>query len=121
MVWAQTWIVRKNYAGFLFSRLQSDPFGSSILSENVIVMDGNFRVLLSQDSDTTRTSRLEECAKAVNKTNVGRRLLIVSYMKPRLLRLHKSTNECAWGMGVELGTAGPGLTIHHQRNRGGVG
>ena len=31
-------------------------------------------------------------------------------MKPRLLRYQKSTNESAWGMGVELGTAGPGLT-----------
>jgi hypothetical protein len=31
-------------------------------------------------------------------------------MKPRLLRLQKSTNESAWGIGVELGTAGPGLT-----------
>jgi hypothetical protein len=69
-----------------------------------------FRVLLSQDSDTTRTSRLAECAKAVNKTNLGRRLLMVTCMKPRLLRLQKSTNESAWGMGVELGTAVPGLT-----------
>ena len=31
-------------------------------------------------------------------------------MKPRLLRLQKSTNESAWGTGVGLGTAGPGLT-----------
>ena len=31
-------------------------------------------------------------------------------MKPRLLQLQKSTNESAWGIGVELGTAGPGLT-----------
>ena len=30
-------------------------------------------------------------------------------MKPRLLRLQKSTNESAWGMGVMLGAAGPGL------------
>jgi hypothetical protein len=31
-------------------------------------------------------------------------------MRPRLLRLQKSTNESTWGIGVELGTAGPGLT-----------
>jgi hypothetical protein len=31
-------------------------------------------------------------------------------MKPRLLWLQKSTNESAWEMGVEEGTAGPGLT-----------
>jgi hypothetical protein len=31
-------------------------------------------------------------------------------MKPRLLWLQKSTNESTWGVGVELGTAGPGLT-----------
>ena len=31
-------------------------------------------VLLSQDSDTARTSGLADCAKAVNKTNLGRRL-----------------------------------------------
>ena len=31
-------------------------------------------------------------------------------MKPKLLRLQKSTNESAWGKGVELGAAGPGLT-----------
>ena len=35
---------------------------------------------------------------------------MLTCMKPRLLRLQKSTNERAWGMGVELGTAGPGLT-----------
>ena len=29
---------------------------------------------LNQDSDTARTSGLVECAKAVNKTNLGRRL-----------------------------------------------
>jgi hypothetical protein len=64
----------------------------------------------SQDSDTARTSRLAECAKAVNKTNLGRRLLMLTCMKPRLLRLQKLTNESTWGIGVELGTAGPGLT-----------
>ena len=29
---------------------------------------------LSHDLDTVRTSRLAECAKAVNKTNLGRRI-----------------------------------------------
>ena len=67
-------------------------------------------VFLSQDSDTARTSGLAECAKAVSKTNLGRRLLMLTCMKPRLLRLQKSTNESAWGMGVVLGAAGPGLT-----------
>jgi hypothetical protein len=57
-----------------------------------------------------RTSRLAECAKAVNKTNLVRRLLMLTCMKPKLLRLQKSTNESAWGMGVVLGAAGPGLT-----------
>ena len=28
----------------------------------------------------------------------------------KALRLQKSTNEITWGIGVELGTAGPGLT-----------
>ena len=65
---------------------------------------------LSQDSDTARTSGLAECAKAVNKTNLGRRLLMLTCMKPRLLRLQKSTNDSAWGIGVELGATGPGLT-----------
>ena len=65
---------------------------------------------LSHDSDTARTSGLAECAKAVNKTNLGRMLLMLPCMKPRLLRLHKSTNDSAWGMGVVLGAARPGLT-----------
>ena len=67
-------------------------------------------VFLSQDSDTARTSGLAECAKAVNKTNSGRRLLMLTCMKPRLLRFQKSSKESAWGIGVELGTAGPGFT-----------
>ena len=67
-------------------------------------------VFLSQDSDTAKTSGLAECAKAVNKTNLGRRLLMLTCMKPRLLRLQKSSKESAWGIGVELGTAGPGFT-----------
>jgi hypothetical protein len=83
------------------------------LSENIIVRDGNSGVLvvfLSQDSDMVRTSGLAECAKAVNKTNLGRMFLILTCMKPRLLQLQKSTNESTWEVGVELGTAGPGLT-----------
>ena len=67
-------------------------------------------VFLSQDSDTARTSGLAECAKAVNRTNLGSRLLMLTCMKPRLLRLQKSSKESAWGIGVELGTAGPGFT-----------
>jgi hypothetical protein len=65
---------------------------------------------LSQDSDMAWISGLAECAKAVNKTNLGRRLLMLTCMKPRLLRLQKSTNDSAWGIGVKLGAAGPGLT-----------
>ena len=65
---------------------------------------------LSQDSDTARTSGLAECARAVNKTNFGRRLLMLTCMKPRLLQLQMSAKESAWGIGVELDTAGPGLT-----------
>jgi hypothetical protein len=45
---------------------------------------------------------------------------MLTYMKPRLLQLQKSTNESTWGMGVELGTAGPGLTStppEEQRSR----
>ena len=34
---------------------------------------------------------------------------MLTCMKARLLRLQKSTNERPWGMGVELGAAGPGL------------
>ena len=66
-------------------------------------------VFLSQDSATARTPGFAECAKAVNKTNLGRRLLMLTCMKPRFLRLQKSTNESARGMGVVLGAAGPGL------------
>ena len=35
---------------------------------------------------------------------------MLTCMKPRLLQLQKSTNESAWGIGVMLGAAGPGLT-----------
>jgi hypothetical protein len=59
---------------------------------------------LSQDSDMASTSGLAECAKAVNKANLGRRLLMLTCMNPRLLWLQKSTNESAWGH------TGPGLT-----------
>jgi hypothetical protein len=65
---------------------------------------------LSQYSDMARTSGLAGCAKAVNKTNLGRRLLMLTCMKPRLLRLQKSTNESVWGMGLVLGAARPGFT-----------
>ena len=78
-------------------------------------------VFLGQDSDTTRKFALAECANAFNKTNLGRRLIMLTCMKPRLVQLHNSTNESAWGMGVELGTAGPGLTStspeEQRRNR----
>jgi hypothetical protein len=67
-------------------------------------------VFLNQDSDTAKTSGLAECAKAVNKANLGSSLLMLTCMKPRLLWLQKSTNESTWGVGVELSTAGPGLT-----------
>jgi hypothetical protein len=82
-------------------------------TENVIVSDRDFRglvVFLSQDSDMAKTSGLAESAKAVSKTNLGNRLLMLTCMKPRLLRLQKSTNESTWGVGVEIDTAGPGLT-----------
>jgi hypothetical protein len=52
-------------------------------------ISGFLEVFPSQDSDTARTSGLTECAKAVNKTNLGRRLLMVTCMKPRLWRLQK--------------------------------
>ena len=44
---------------------------------------------LSQDSDTARTSEWAECAKAVNKANLGRRLLVLTCMNPRLFLLQK--------------------------------
>ena len=77
-------------------------------------------VFLSQDSDTTKTSGLAECAKAVSKTNLGSRLLMLTCIKPRFLQLQKSTNESTWGVGVALGTTGPGLTAtspEEQRRR----
>ena len=84
---------------------KASPFGSSILTENVEVGDGNLRMFGGLPKPgTARTSRLAECAKAVSKTNLGRRLLMLTCIKPRLLRLQKSTNEIAWGH------TGPGLT-----------
>ena len=62
---------------------------------------------LIQDSDKARISGLAECAKAVYKTNLGRRLQMLTCMKPRLFRLQKSTNESAWGMGVKLTSTSP--------------
>jgi hypothetical protein len=35
---------------------------------------------------------------------------MLTCMNRRLLRLQKSTDESTWGMGVELGAVGPGLT-----------
>ena len=72
-------------------------------------ISGFLVVFLSQVSDMAMTSGLAEYAKAVNITNLGSRLLILTCMKPRLLRLQKSTKS-TWGVGVDLGTAGPGLT-----------
>jgi hypothetical protein len=83
------------------------------LSENVVVgidISVFLVAFLSQDSDTARTSGLAECAKAVNQIKLGRRLLMLTCMKPRFLRLQKSTNESAWGMRVVLVVAVPGLT-----------
>jgi hypothetical protein len=49
----------------------------------------------------------------------------INMHEPRLLRLQKSTNESTRGIGVELGTAGPGLTStspeEHRRSRIGYG
>jgi hypothetical protein len=73
-------------------------------------ISGFLVVFLSQDSDMARKSGLSDCAKAMNKTDLERRLLILTSMKPRLLRLQKSTNESTWGVGMELETAGPRLT-----------
>ena len=42
---------------------------------------------------------------------------MLTCMKQRLLRLQKSTNESAWGMGVELEAAGPGLTFTSPEER----
>ena len=44
---------------------------------------------LSQDSDTARTSGLAECAKAVNKTNLGRRLLNMHETKAFMVTVNK--------------------------------
>jgi hypothetical protein len=73
-------------------------------------ISGFLVVFLSQETDTAKTSGLTECAKAVNKAHLGSRLLMLTCMTPRLLLLQRSTNESTWGVGVELGSAGPGLT-----------
>ena len=77
-------------------------------------ISGFWGVFLSQDLDTARTSGLAECAKAVNIANLARRLLMLTCMNPRLLRLQKSTNESVWGH------TGRGLTFtspEEQRSR----
>ena len=43
---------------------------------------------------------------------------MVTCMKPRLLRLQKSTNDSAWGIGVELGATEPGLTSTSPEEQG---
>ena len=53
---------------------------------------------------------MAEYGEAVNITNLGRRLLMLTCMKLRLLRLQKSTNDSAWGIELILGATGPGLT-----------
>jgi hypothetical protein len=68
----------------------------------------------SQDSDTARTSRLAGCAKAVRKTNLGRRHLMLTCMKPRRLWLQKSTNERAWG---HVGSGLTSTSPEKQRSR----
>jgi hypothetical protein len=68
---------------------------------------------LRQDSDTARTSGLAECAKVVNKANLGKRLPMLTCSNPRILQLEKSTNESAWGH------TGPGLnsTLPEEQRR----
>jgi hypothetical protein len=59
----------------------SSLFDSSILTENVVGGDGHFRMFgcpPNQDSDMARTLRLAECAQAVSKTILGRRLLMLT-------------------------------------------
>jgi hypothetical protein len=62
-------------------------------------MSGFLVAFLSQDSDVASASGMAECAKAMNKTNLGKRLLMLTCMKPRLLRLQKSINESTWRNG----------------------
>ena len=80
-------------------------------------ISGFLVVFLSKISDRARTSGMAECAKAENKTNLGRRLLMLTCMKPMFLRLQQSTNVSTWGIGVGLGTAGPGLTSTTQEEQ----
>ena len=44
-------------------------------------ISGFLVVFLSQDSDPAKTSGLAECAKAVSKTNLWSRLLMLTCMK----------------------------------------
>jgi hypothetical protein len=61
---------------------------------------------LSQDSDTARTSGL---AKAVTKTNLGRRLLNMHETKAfTVTEVNKM--RLTWGVGVLLEATGTGLT-----------
>uniref|UniRef100_A0A8C7KLA1 Cyclin dependent kinase 18 n=1 Tax=Oncorhynchus kisutch TaxID=8019 RepID=A0A8C7KLA1_ONCKI len=74
----------------------------------------NFKRRFSLSVPRTETIEENEFTEQINQLNIqhtqGRRLLMLTCMKPRLLRLQKSSKESAWGIGVELGTAGPGFT-----------
>jgi hypothetical protein len=66
-------------------------------------ISGFLVVFLSQDSNTARTSGLAECAKAVNKTNLGRRLLMltcnhcdISHLKIGLLNVRYLTYKAVF-------------------------
>jgi hypothetical protein len=83
-----------------------------------VISISQFRSPYSTNSEEmARTSGLAEYAKAVNRTNLGKRLLMLTCMKPKLLRLQKSTNDSAWGIGMELGATGPGLTSTSQEEQ----
>ena len=66
-------------------------------------------VFLSQDSDKARTYGLAECAKAVNKTKLREESSNVD-MHEGCYGYRSQQMRTPFGMGVELGTAGPGLT-----------
>jgi hypothetical protein len=55
--------------------------------------------------------------KHLNKTNLGRRISDVNIQYIRLLRLQKSTNDSALGIGVVLESTGPGLTSPSQEEQ----
>ena len=71
-------------------------------------MSGFLVAFLSQDSDVARTSGLAECAKAVNKTNLGRRLLMLTCMNPRLLQLGVASLEAPVKLGAVSACVGGG-------------